>query len=106
MRRVLDSAALHEREVDLDDVEVDLAEQAQPGVSGTDVVRGEAHPRPTTRLDVGPQLVEVLDLLALGQLEDDPVERDVMAAEDCLQVADAELARLERPRRQVDAEID
>ena len=79
MGRVLADAALHERQVDLDDVEVDLAEQPQAGVAGADVVGGEAHPGPAAGLDVRPQLVEVLDLLALGQLEHDPVERDLVA---------------------------
>jgi hypothetical protein len=88
----------HERQVDLDDVEMELAEESQAGVAGTDVVGGEAHPRPPAGLDVRPELVEVLDLLALGQLEHDPVERDVVPAEDRLQLADPEQVGLERPR--------
>ena len=44
-RRVADRAALDEREVDLDDVELELAQQPQPGVAGPDVVGGEADAR-------------------------------------------------------------
>ena len=36
------NAALDQREVDLDDVEGDLAEEAQAGVAGTHVVGGDA----------------------------------------------------------------
>ena len=78
--RILADAALDERQVDLDDIEVDLAEQPQACVAGADVVGGQPHPGPAAGLDVRPQLVEVLDLLALGQLEHDPVERDLVAA--------------------------
>ena len=84
---------------------LDLAQEAEAGVAGADVVGREPHPRPAAGLDVRPQLVEVLDLLALGQLEHDPVERDVVALEDRLELADPEVVRLERPRREVDAEV-
>ena len=85
VRRILADAALHERQVDLDDVEVDLAEQPEPGVARADVVRGEAHPGPAAGLDVPPELLEVLDLLSLGELQHDPVERDAVGLEDRLE---------------------
>ena len=50
-RRVVDGAALDQRQVDLDDVELELAEQPQPGVAGTDVVGREADPGDAARLD-------------------------------------------------------
>ena len=41
-RGLADGAALDQRQVDLDDVEAELAEQPQPGVAGADVVGGDA----------------------------------------------------------------
>ena len=41
--RVVQDAALDERQVDLDDVELDLAQQPEAGVAGADVVGGEPH---------------------------------------------------------------
>ena len=67
----VDGPALDERQVDLDDVELELAEQPQPGVAGTDVVGGEPDAGDAAGLDRAAQPVDVLDGLALGQLEDD-----------------------------------
>src|SRR5204863_3892585 len=44
--------------------------------------------------------------LALGQLQDDLVERDAVAMEDALQLTDLERLGLERPRGEVDADVD
>ena len=71
-RRVADGPALDEREVDLDDVEAELAEQPQAGVAGPDVVGGEADARDPARVAGAAQAIDVLDGLALGQLDDDP----------------------------------
>src|SRR5262245_44937392 len=40
-RRIMDRATLDQRQVDLDDVEAELAEKPQAGVAGPDVVGGE-----------------------------------------------------------------
>ena len=42
--RVVKGDALDQRQVDLHDLEADLAEQAQAGVAGTHVVGGQASP--------------------------------------------------------------
>ena len=70
-RRVADGAALDQREVDLDDVEAELAEQPQAGVAGPDVVGGDADARDPAGLEGAAEPVDVLDGLALGQLQDD-----------------------------------
>ena len=70
-RGVAHGAALDERQVDLDDVEAELAEQPQAGVAGADVVGREPDAGDAAGLDGLAQPVEVLDRLALGQLEDD-----------------------------------
>ncbi len=106
MRRVVQDAALHERQVDLDDVEVDLAQEPQAGVAGADVVGREAHPRAPARGGVAPELLEVLDLLALGELDDQLLRADPAAAEDRGQLDRVELVGFERPRREVDAQVD
>ena len=60
-RGLADGPALDEREVDLDDVEPELAQQPQPGVAGTDVVGGDAgsrrpgRPRPPGAAGRGPR---------------------------------------------------
>ena len=64
-------AFLHEREVDLHDVEADLREEAQAGVAGADVVGRDADAGVLEQRDVAAQPVEVGDVLALGQLDDD-----------------------------------
>src|SRR5207247_1137360 len=83
----------------LDDVEADLAQEAEAGVAGPDVVGRETHAGAATGIDVLPQLIEVLHALSLGQLEDDLVERDPVAVEDRLELADPAQGRLQRPRR-------
>ena len=106
VRRVVEDAALDERQVDLDDVEVDLAEEPQAGVAGADVVRGEAHAGPSAGGGVPPELLEVLDLLALGELDDQLLGADPAAAEDRRELDRVELVGLEGPRREVDAQVD
>ena len=64
-------AFLHEREVDLHDVEADLREEAQPRVAGADVVGCDADAGMLEHRDVPAQPVDVGDVLALGQLDDD-----------------------------------
>jgi hypothetical protein len=106
LRGVVLRPGLDERQVDLHDLEADVAEEPETGVARSDVVGREAHPGAAARLDVLPELVEVLDLLALRQLQDHLVEGDSVAVEDRLQVADAEEVGLERSRREVDADVD
>ena len=90
MVRVVQDAALDQRQVDLDDVELDLAQQPETGVAGPDIVGRDAHPRLATGSHVPSQLLEVLDLLPLRQLEHELVGRDPVTTEDR-----AQLARLE-----------
>ena len=78
-RGVVDGAALDERQVDLDDVEPELAEQPQPGVAGADVVGGEPDAGDPAGLDRAAQPADVLDRLALGQLEDDVARVEAVA---------------------------
>ena len=105
VRRVVEDAALDQRQVDLDDVEVDLAEEPQAGVPGTHVVGGEPHPGPAAGGRVAAQLLQVLDLLALGELDDQLVGPDAAPAEDRRQLDRVELVRFEGARRDVDAQV-
>src|SRR4029079_4235079 len=70
-RRLVDGAALDQRQVDLDDVELELAEEAKPGVAGADVVGGEADAGDAAVLSRATKSGDVLYSLAFGQLEDD-----------------------------------
>ena len=105
-RRLVEQAALDEREVDLDDVERDLAQEAQPGVARPDVVGGDAHARGPDPLQVALQAGQILDGLALGELDDDLARLQPVAAQDPDQLADLELLGLEAPRRQVQAQVE
>ena len=99
---VVDGAALDQRQVDLDDVEAELAEQPQAGVPGADVVGREADARHAAGLGRAAQPVDVLDGLALGQLEDDVPRIEAVANDHPQQRVDAEVVHLERARREVD----
>ena len=103
--RVAEGAALDQRQVDLDDVEPELAEQPQAGVPGADVVGRDPDAGHAARLDRAPQPVQVLDRLALGQLEDDPARVQPVADDQADQRVDAEVVHLHRPRREVDREV-
>ena len=97
-----DGAALDERQVDLDDVEPDLAQQAQAGVAGPDVVGRDPHAGGAAGLDGAAQSLEVLDALAFGQFEDHGRRVHAVALEHAQERRHAELVRFERPRREVD----
>ena len=101
-RGVVLGAILHQREIDLHDVEAHLAEQPQAGVAGADVVGGEAHAGMLQGRHVAAQTVEVGDGLALGQLDDDPPRADLVARQDLQQPRGAEVLHLQRLRREVD----
>ena len=66
------------RQVELDDVEAELAEQAQAGVAGPNVVGRDAHASALKRGQVALQPGEILDVLALGQLDDDARRLDAL----------------------------
>src|SRR3954449_11127696 len=101
-RGFLVHAALDERHVDLDDVESDLAQQAEAGVARADVVRGKADPGDTTRLDGLAHPADVLDRLPFGELEDDVARVEPVADDHPQQRVDAEPVHLHGPWRQVD----
>ena len=61
-----------QRQVDLDHVETELAQQPKAGVARADVVGRDPHAGVLDRDERGPEPVGVPDRLALGQLEDDP----------------------------------
>ena len=97
-------AALHQREIDLDDVEADLRKQAQAGVAGADIVDGESDAGSTAGFDPAAHAGDVVHLLALGELDHEALRREVVALEDGDDRAAAELRRLGGGRREVDAE--
>ena len=82
-RGLVDGAALDERQVDLDDVELELAEEPEPGVAGADVVGGEADAGDPAVLGRAAQPADVLDSLAFGQLEDDVARVEAVAGRAC-----------------------
>ena len=94
----MESTALDQREVDLDDVEAKLAEQPQARVPGADVVGGHADPGHPAGVDGAPQPTDVLDRLALGQLEDQVAGIQSVPIDHLEERVDAELVRLERSR--------
>ena len=81
-RRVVQDATLDQREVDLDDVELDLAQEPEPGVAGPDVVSGQPESGPPTGRRIAAKALEILDFLALGELDHDLRRRDATAFED------------------------
>ena len=83
-------AGLDQRQVDLHDIELHLAEEPESGVAGPDVVRREPQPSRSQDLHVAAKLVQVLDRLPFRQLEHDPVERDRVTAKDALDVTGPE----------------
>ena len=98
MRRIVGRAGLDERQVDLHDVELHLAQEPETGVPGPDIIGGEPQAGGSQRLHVATKLVKVLDLLAFRQLQHDPVERDRVPSEDAFHVARPEERRPERSR--------
>ena len=80
LRGIVLDAGLDQREIDLHDVELELAEQPQAGVAGSHVIGRDPHPLPTEHGKRRPQPVQVLDGLALGQLQDDPGRVDPATA--------------------------
>ena len=64
-------ARADERQVDLEDVVLDLAQQAQAGVAGADVVDRHADLVPAQRRDRLLEPLQVVDALAFGELDDE-----------------------------------
>src|SRR4029079_19728637 len=104
--RIVEDAALDQGQVDLDDVELDLGQEPEAGVAGAAVVRSEADAGGSAGGRIVPQAVEVVDLLPLGQLDDELGRKDPAAFEDGRQLARMEQLRFERARGQVDAQVD
>ena len=77
----------------------------RPAFPAPDIVGGEAHPGPPARGGIAAQLLEVLDLLALRELDDQLLGRDPAPVEDGRQLDRVEQVRFEGPRREVDAEV-
>ena len=102
---VVGGPGLDQRQVDLDDVELELPEQAQAGVAGAHVVRGDPDAVAAQQVERRAQPGQVLHGLALGELEHDPRSVDVAPPGHREQLARLEGVRLERPRRQVDREV-
>ena len=89
-------------EIDLEDVEAQLGEEPQAGVAGADVVRGEADGGSAARLDAAADPARVEQALALGELDDQAVGREVVPRQDGEQRARVELGRLDRGRLEVE----
>ena len=104
MRRRPDGPVLDERQVDLDYVELELGQEAQPGVAGADVVGRDAHPGRATRVHRTDQPVHVLDGLAFGEFEDDPLRVDPVAGQGLHEAVDAEFVGFEGARRDVEGQ--
>ena len=91
-------AALDERQVDLQDVEADLGEEAEPGIAGADVIGREADAGAPASLEARARAVEVVQLLPLGELDDQALRRERVSRQDGKERAAAELRGLERRR--------
>ena len=75
-------AALDQAQVDLDDVEAQVAQQPQARVAGAQVVGGKAHPRGAAGVELVADLLDVADRLVLGQLDHQPLRREAVAGQD------------------------
>ena len=95
---------MDQRQVDLDDVEAELAQQPQAGIAGTHVVGGHADAGALDADERSAQSLGVADALALRQLQRDSIRGHAVPAEDGQEGRGAELGRLQRARRDVDAE--
>ena len=82
-----------------------LAEQAQAGIAGSHVIGSDSDAGDPTGRQVGTQAIDIVDRLALGQLKHDPIRIDASRVEADQELADAELLRLERERRDVNAQV-
>src|SRR3990172_12440359 len=98
-RRLPQDTALDQAEVDLDQVELDLAEETEAGVSRSDIIRGNPHPDLPASLQVEAEPQDVFDGLAFGELENEARRADAMAGEDRGQAGRAGFGGLGRPRR-------
>src|SRR5689334_11028866 len=73
-------AGTDEREVDLEDVELDLAQKPKTGIPRADIVDGDAHLVAAKGRDRLLETTQVIDALALGDLHDELGRRDAVAA--------------------------
>src|SRR4029079_4197346 len=105
-RWVVENATLDKRQVDLDDVELDLTEKPKARVPGADVVGRQPESGLPARRGIAAKPIEILDFLAFRELDHDLRGLDPAASEDRRDVAGVELLGLEGPGRQVHAEID
>ena len=62
---------LHEGAVDLDDIDAELAQVAERGVAGAEIVDGNAAAEILDAGDEAARLVDILDGRALGDLDDE-----------------------------------
>ena len=97
-RRIALGAVLDQAQVELDDVEAELAQQAQAGVAGPNVVGRHAHACALKRGQVALQLGEILDVLTLGQLDDNARRLDALREQHVDDPLHREVRRLEEAR--------
>ena len=97
-------AALDEAEVDLEDVEAQLGQQAQAGVARRPGRRRRSACRPPEGVELHPRRVEVAQRLVLGELDDQVLGREAVARQDLSSAGGAELRRLDGPGDDVDAQ--
>ena len=89
-RRVVENATLDQRQVDLDDVELDLAEEPKARVPGSDIVGRQPESGLPARRGIAAKPFEILDFLAFGELDHDLRGLDAAASEDRRHVARVE----------------
>ncbi len=65
--------SLHEGAVDLDDVDAELAQIAERGVAGAEIVDGDAAAEILDAGDEAARFVDVVDRRAFGDLDDQPL---------------------------------
>ena len=69
---IVPGPGLHQREIDLHDVELELPQQPETRVAGPHVIGRDAHTVFAKHRDGAAEAVEILDGLALGELQHDP----------------------------------
>ena len=96
--------APHQRHVQLDDVGLELGQQVEPGIAGAEVVDGGHEFLPLVLVDDLLQVGLVHQLLAFGDLEDDPLGGKAEAPRRRQGGADAGGRPVDRVGQEIDAQ--
>ena len=98
--------AAHQVHVDLDEVGLEFGEQVQPGIAGAEIVDRGQEALAAVLGDDALDVADVLDLLALGELEHDVVAREAGRLGGGERRAQAGGRLVDGVRQEIDRELD